>query len=197
MKKRILAFILTAALLIAGMPSTFSQAASSLAAPKVTIKTTSTNNPKMSWKAVDGADGYGIYRKTSSDKKYVKVATTKKLTYTDKKWSADAGSTVKYYVKAYSKDADGKTVWGKQSSAKNWSVPGKVKKSLTPVPTAKPTPTPTPKVTKSSSYMVWIPTNGGKKYHCKETCSGMIKPKLVTVEEAKRLGFDACGRCKP
>ena len=49
----------------------------------------------------------------------------------------------------------------------------------------------------SSSIMVWIPTNGGKKYHDTSTCSNMKNPKQVTLSEAKRLGFDSCGRCHP
>lgn len=49
----------------------------------------------------------------------------------------------------------------------------------------------------SSSIMVWIPTNGGKKYHDTSTCSNMKNPKRVTLSEAKRLGFDSCGRCHP
>lgn len=43
--------------------------------------------------------------------------------------------------------------------------------------------------------MVWIPTNGGTKYHRKSTCSKMIDPEYVTLSEAKALGFTACGRC--
>ena len=43
--------------------------------------------------------------------------------------------------------------------------------------------------------MVWIPTNGGTKYHRKSTCSSMIDPEYVTLDEAIRLGFTACGRC--
>ena len=46
------------------------------------------------------------------------------------------------------------------------------------------------------STMVWIPTKGGKKYHSKSTCSGMIDPEYVTLEEAYARGFtDACKRC--
>ena len=49
----------------------------------------------------------------------------------------------------------------------------------------------------SSGKMVWIPTNGGGKYHSKSTCSKMIDPILVTEEEAIERGFDACKKCKP
>ena len=43
--------------------------------------------------------------------------------------------------------------------------------------------------------MVWIPTNGGTKYHSKSTCSQMENPDYVTKSEAENLGFGPCGRC--
>ena len=42
---------------------------------------------------------------------------------------------------------------------------------------------------------VWIPTNGGTKYHATSTCSGMVDPNYVTVEQALELGFTACKKC--
>ena len=52
----------------------------------------------------------------------------------------------------------------------------------------------------SSAYekvglLVWIPTNGGKRYHSNSSCSGMINPRRVDLGEARYLGFTACGRC--
>ena len=44
--------------------------------------------------------------------------------------------------------------------------------------------------------MVWIPTNGGKKYHSKASCSNMIDPKKVTQSEAESLGFTPCKKCQ-
>jgi len=68
--------------------------------------------------------------------------------------------------------------------------------------TKKPTTTTTIKKTTStrapsinSDTMVWIPTNGGTKYHKKSDCSKMIDPEYVTLTEAKNRGFTACGRC--
>ena len=43
--------------------------------------------------------------------------------------------------------------------------------------------------------MVWIPTNGGTKYHSKSSCSKMIDPAYVTKSYAISQGFGACGRC--
>lgn len=42
---------------------------------------------------------------------------------------------------------------------------------------------------------VWIPTNGGKKYHSKSSCSGMKDPKEVDLAEAERQGYTACKKC--
>ena len=46
-----------------------------------------------------------------------------------------------------------------------------------------------------SVAMVWIPTNGGKKYHSNSGCSNMIDPIQVTKSEAEGQGFTPCKRC--
>ncbi len=43
--------------------------------------------------------------------------------------------------------------------------------------------------------MVWIPTNGGTKYHSRSGCSNMENPVQVTLDEAQSRGFTACKRC--
>ena len=43
---------------------------------------------------------------------------------------------------------------------------------------------------------VWIPTNGGTKYHSRSNCSNMDNPKEVTISEAKSRGFSPCQRCQ-
>lgn len=53
-----------------------------------------------------------------------------------------------------------------------------------------PTPAPTP-----SAKMVWVPTNGGSRYHRTSECSGMKDPQQVTLEEAESMGYGPCGRC--
>lgn len=55
-----------------------------------------------------------------------------------------------------------------------------------------------PSVTKEpvqTETMVWIPTNGGTKYHSKSSCSNMDNPQQVTLSEAQAKGFTACKRC--
>lgn len=76
------------------------------------------------------------------------------------------------------------------------------KEPTTPKPTDKPTPKPSEKPTANltekpttSGELVWIPTNGGKKYHSKSTCSNMNNPKEVTKSTAISQGFSACKKC--
>lgn len=47
----------------------------------------------------------------------------------------------------------------------------------------------------SSGGAVWIPTNGGKKYHTRSDCSNMKNPMQVTESEAINQGFTPCKRC--
>lgn len=47
----------------------------------------------------------------------------------------------------------------------------------------------------SDGGMVWIPTNGGIKYHNDPDCSDMIDPEYVTISEAEALGFTPCKKC--
>lgn len=54
-----------------------------------------------------------------------------------------------------------------------------------------------PDVAQTGADMVWIPTNGGTKYHCKSSCSNMVNPMQVTREQAEANGFTPCGRCHP
>lgn len=43
--------------------------------------------------------------------------------------------------------------------------------------------------------MVWIPTNGGNKYHSRPGCSKMKNPKEVSLEQAEKNGYTPCKRC--
>ena len=85
----------------------------------------------------------------------------------------------------------------------------------TPEPTPQPTPEPTPQPQPESQPdngnagggtdvtappsgggdLVWIPTNGGKKFHSHAGCSNMKDPRQVSRGEAESLGFTACKRC--
>lgn len=64
----------------------------------------------------------------------------------------------------------------------------------TPTPTPEPTPEPTPQPIRQEN-MVWIPTNGGTKYHRKSSCSGMKDPQEVSQSSAEAMGFTPCKKC--
>lgn len=49
--------------------------------------------------------------------------------------------------------------------------------------------------TYSNERMVWIPTNGGNKYHSKPSCSKMKNPKEISLEQATKSGYTACQKC--
>ena len=55
----------------------------------------------LSWKKVKNATGYYIYRSTSRDGEYKKIATTSKTSYTDKK--IPEMNTYYYKIAAYRK----------------------------------------------------------------------------------------------
>lgn len=57
---------------------------------------------KISWKKVPGAKKYTVYRATSKNGKYKKIATTSKLTYTNK--NLKKGKVYYYKVKAVAKN---------------------------------------------------------------------------------------------
>lgn len=88
---------------------------------KLTAKSTKKSTAKLSWKKVDGATGYKVYQYNTKTKKYKKVATVKKNTYT--KTKLKAGSKYTFKVRAY-KTVSKKTVHGSYSS----KVTVKVKK---------------------------------------------------------------------
>lgn len=42
---------------------------------------------------------------------------------------------------------------------------------------------------------VWVPVNGGTKYHSKKSCSQMVDPVQISKDDAISRGYEACGRC--
>lgn len=47
----------------------------------------------------------------------------------------------------------------------------------------------------SEGDLVWVPTNGGTKYHSRAGCSNMKDPKQVSKETAESNGYTPCKRC--
>ncbi len=52
-----------------------------------------------------------------------------------------------------------------------------------------------PVKSESEGNLVWVPTNGGKKYHCQSGCSNMEDPIQVSIETAEDNGYTPCKRC--
>ncbi len=93
------------------------------AVSNLTAASTTAGEVKISWGKVSKADGYVVYRSTSKNGTYKRVAAIKEkdtLTYTDKKLKS--GSTYYYKVRASKKGADGKNVLSKVSAAASVKV---------------------------------------------------------------------------
>lgn len=53
----------------------------------------------------------------------------------------------------------------------------------------------TPAAEETEGELVWVPTNGGTKYHSKPGCSNMKNPMQVSVETAVANGYEPCKKC--
>lgn len=87
-----------------------------------TIKasTLTISSAKITWSKVNEATGYKLYKYDTAQKKYVCIATTTKLSYTDS--TAKIAQTPKYKVRAYTKKSD-KTYYGSYSSVLTVTMP--------------------------------------------------------------------------
>jgi len=129
------------------------------------------------------------------------VTTSKQSSDSADKLIPDAGNEDKIVTESTPKQTTKPT--SKQSSATTNPKPATTSKPVTtpkPATTPKPTPEPTPEPERYIEpevkvVMVWIPTNGGTKYHSKSSCSKMKDPENVTKDEAIARGFEPCGRC--
>ena len=72
---------------------------------------------KLTWKKIDGADGYVIYRSRTADGTFRQIGSVRQGTYSYKDPFAASGKTYYYKVAAYTKDANGKRTVGAQSAA--------------------------------------------------------------------------------
>lgn len=96
------------------------------AAPKlkkvtsVRVAVKSSSSAKISWAKVSGAKGYIVYRATTKNGEYKKVATTTTISYTNKKLTAE--KTYYYKVKAY-RTVGEKKKYSASSSIKSVKIP--------------------------------------------------------------------------
>ncbi len=82
-----------------------------------------------------------------------------------------------------------KSVSSNSSTSSNTYTSSRAKKQTTTITTQVNTQT------SVSNETVWIPTNGGKKYHSRSSCSKMKNPIEVTKSEAISMGFGRCSKC--
>ena len=87
-----------------------------LAQPVVTIALSS-KKPKVSWKKIDGATKYEVYRATSKNGTYSKVKTTTSTSYKDT--AAKSGKTYYYKVVAVCKSTAGNSAYSAVKSIKS------------------------------------------------------------------------------
>ena len=133
------------------------------AAPTVTISR-SGGKAKLSWKAVSGATKYWVYRSTDG-KKYTRVISTTKLSYTDSK----SKSGTKYYYKVMAVAVVNETNVGSACSA--------VKSIITTL--AKPTV----KITTSNGKpkLSWSKVTGADKYYVYRSTDGKTFKHFATT----------------
>lgn len=116
------------------------------------VSSTNYNTLTIQWKKVSGADGYVLYRSTSKNGSYKKIASLKssKVSYTDTKLTT--GKKYYYKVRAY-QTIKKKKVYGKYSAVKSGTpIPEKVKG-------AKATPSHGNKI-----GLTWKKVSGAKSY---------------------------------
>lgn len=135
-KKRFLFLMMCLVLVISALPVNSLQAARKVrpAVPALTVSTSETGQAKLSWKAVEGATGYRIYRKTDGETSHSKFRTTTKTTYTDVTREAlKRGSKVSYRIRSFYKDASGKKIWSSFSDPVTWTNPRKALDPTKPI----------------------------------------------------------------
>lgn len=128
----------------------------------IKLKESGTSSVKLSWKKTKGATGYRLYKYNSKTKKWEKVKTTSKTSYTVKKLKA--GTTYKFRVRAYTKNGK-KTKWGKYyETLKVTTKPAKVKKLKAKSTTTKSVSLSWKKVTGATGYRVYKYDSKTKKW---------------------------------
>lgn len=145
------------------------------------IQTVSTdyNKIKIGWAKVPGADGYEVYRSTTSDGKYSRVGTvTKCSTVSFTNSGVTTGRTYFYRVRAY-RMIDGKKVYSPYTKHKSG-------KALLPVPTN----IKTKNVTTSSAALTWKKVTGADGYEVyrANTKNGTFS-KIGTLTKGSTLNY--------
>lgn len=152
-----------------------------LPAPQgVKASQTGATSVKITWKAVSGASGYKVLRKTSKGQ-YAEVGSTTGTSYTDKK--AKAGKTYYYAVTA------------KQTAAGSCEISKAVKVSVLSVPKAKvkagkkKVTVSWKKLSNAKGYKVYVSTKKKGGYKLKKTVAGKKKISCVIKKLKSRKTY--------
>lgn len=142
-----------------------------VATPKLSSATNKNNYVHIKWKAVKGAEGYYVYKKTSKNGKWKKIAATTDVSYKDK--NVTSNDNCYYTVRAY----NGGTLSSYVSS-------GVITKYLS-----------VPKLSKISSGKSGVTLNygavkGAKNYYIYRKTSGGSWKKIATVAGNKTYYLD-------
>ena len=133
-----------------------------LSAPKLSSAKNSASGIKVTWKEVNGAEGYNIYRKSGSGS-YKYIGKTSKLYYTDT--TAKSGTTYTYTVKAYKSKTE--SSYNSGLSCKYLAAPKVETKAYT-----------------STIKLSWDEIRGAKEYTVYRKASGESKwTKLTTTSK--------------
>jgi len=177
MKKKFAAIVIAACLFLSSAVPVF--AAAKLSRPVIESVTAKKSSIVISWGSVKNADGYYVYRSTSKDGKFSRVAETDEDSYQDS--NVKKGKRYYYKLRAFS---DGEY---KDSSLSKWKS-AKVKKASS----ANPAP-----VTPSGAdgeTIVYITETGFKYHH--STCRTLKDSRIkTTLDSALNNGYTACGIC--
>ena len=150
---------------------TATSSSSNVTAPKtVTVEQKGKNKVKVTWSAGEGAKSYAVYRATGSGS-FQKIATTKKLNYTDKK--ATNGKKFRYKIQAIN---------GKKT---------KFSKAVTAYPMAKPTSVKAKNNKDGTVTITWGKVKGAKKYLVYQRRPGSTDFTQVGTTTGKKLRVTA------
>lgn len=149
--------------------------------PSLTAKYIGKTKVKLTWKKVNGASGYQIYKYNNNKRKYTKVKTIK--TNSTKNWinkAAKTGSKVKYKIRAYKK-VDGKNVYSAYSKVVSAAL--QIKKIQ--------------KTNASNSGSTVYITRTGAKFH-RGSCRYLRESKIkISRSKAIAQGYEPCKVCRP
>lgn len=121
----------------------------------------SSTSIKLSWSKVSGANGYEIYLYNTSSKKYERVYTTAKTSFTHEKLSASGKYT--YKVRAYIKSGDTKIRGNSSSALSAYTAPSKVKNVRSGGATKSTLTVKWSSVKNASGYQLYVTGNDYKK----------------------------------